>query len=924
MEFTRNLFIGLGGTGQRILLEAKRSIMRANGGQVPPQIQFVIIDTDTSSSLRDSTTGENVVFRRGEYIRLPGDGAVSVAQKASNDGWWPTDCVDWPLPGPGAAAKRMHGRAKLGLSISLVKNKIKDAVSRCRHTNEEGAMDERGGAVSVTIACSLAGGTGGGTWMDVANLVHPTLALGANDKLTGLLVLGDAFDGLPGTRNKNANTYASLRELQWLMEDHLAAKIRNSEYTLGEETLQFPNSKIFTDCFLIMKRNKLGLVVGKPEHIFRGLGRFLFHSAGEHFDKLRANMNNATQNRAYGEDGTTKRMGCFWSIGISELSLEVQSDDERLHMEWAAGLLAELTRPSGEREAIGIDDPSKFLDSIQLQEDDRDDVIDRLFSPADLAAIQKRYFDLPNGDTLDRKGAYEFAMAIQKLCSMRVPGHVRTKAEKQRSLLFQEAEGHLRARRDELLCQVGGIPRARDFFHGLKSLLSELQSMMATEAEEDREKASRRRNAFNKILRGIPKESKGFMWKGGAIANMESIRPDARAWLENEIDVARKQAAAGFYLDLEQTADRIVSEIEAYERQIRLAMDNLRSQASRLKRKERSSFIRVLPPSGRTSAFDQLAVATDFVEHNSETITGKWCSAECDPSEIESAVVAFVAARAHGKADRSIEDWLEDKDQTELNREVEELLGRASPLWHYQKKVVQPDSTTEFILVTADGHQDPNPKLKKSIDALIDPNKYEWSENEGANSLSMIVIENNVPGYALECVSSMARDYFDDNLWYECGSGFHLHKDWRKILPTLAPDREQEERKINWLICQAVGSGGDSPIIKNTGRTWLVMNDLELGHTQEDGRWYHQLDARTYIQAREEVISNRELSSDLNTSWMVERRRIGLDPFMDLLKKHRAQLSDMIDKLRGDDDRKAVYSEDLRILNAAIDSKLFV
>ena len=55
-KVSKNLFIGLGGTGSSTLIQVKRAVMQKYG-QIPPVIDFLIIDTD-----EDVGTGRDVTI----------------------------------------------------------------------------------------------------------------------------------------------------------------------------------------------------------------------------------------------------------------------------------------------------------------------------------------------------------------------------------------------------------------------------------------------------------------------------------------------------------------------------------------------------------------------------------------------------------------------------------------------------------------------------------------------------------------------------------------------------------------------------------------------------------------------------------------------------------------------------------------------
>src|SRR5205823_4632527 len=133
------------------------------------------------------------------------------------DDWWPTNI---PINAINAGAGQVRARGRLALFakskniFAAVDKAIRD-VSLIKASKqmykEDFRISDRGG-VEVYIVGSLAGGTGSGTFLDIAFIARSFLDSLSN--VTGVLVLPQIFASLPGVALVKPNAYAALKEIE--------------------------------------------------------------------------------------------------------------------------------------------------------------------------------------------------------------------------------------------------------------------------------------------------------------------------------------------------------------------------------------------------------------------------------------------------------------------------------------------------------------------------------------------------------------------------------------------------------------------------------------------------------------------------------------------------------------------------------------
>ena len=234
------LFIGLGGTGADMLIRIKNEVKRRmvlptiNGKLVsdtPSNIAFLALDTDKNTTKKTWGTATFDQFGE-EFCSLAiGDIPAIVTQwKTKSEAgveeakWY--DKVDGVAALPGAGGIRQIGRLMLFENVRTVNRRIQEKI---RKITEDGIN-----SVTVVLVTGIAGGTGSGTFLDVAYLARHALEnlnIGSK-KVYGYVVLPDVNLKKGGNEvDLWRNGFASLKELDYWMSpgenEHKAQFVQN-------------------------------------------------------------------------------------------------------------------------------------------------------------------------------------------------------------------------------------------------------------------------------------------------------------------------------------------------------------------------------------------------------------------------------------------------------------------------------------------------------------------------------------------------------------------------------------------------------------------------------------------------------------------------------------------------------------------------
>lgn len=274
------LIIGLGGTGARIAVELKARLEESFGGSgnYHKAVRFVCFDTANENFF---TYQPNYPNRRVDLI--PEQELIRISDVPLHDliqSRETNPAIAAVLPeilhsthiDQGAQQVRRLGRIALIYHYSRVKQKLTDAINDLRHIHVSGKLGEtptheihipESPRLRVYIICSICGGTGSGTFLDMAYLVRHFAA--APIDVVGMLLLPEAFPEIvtTGYARIRANAYAALSDLEYYNQPTVAGQ---SLYriSLYEEDVRVDGPP-FSLCYLAGHASTAGTVGGMAD-----------------------------------------------------------------------------------------------------------------------------------------------------------------------------------------------------------------------------------------------------------------------------------------------------------------------------------------------------------------------------------------------------------------------------------------------------------------------------------------------------------------------------------------------------------------------------------------------------------------------------------------------------------------------------------
>lgn len=383
----RSVYIGLGGTGVKAIAHVKKMYEDVFGDNIPNQIAFVAIDYDVCT-LHDDALPTSMVRDLVPLPNLP-IREIYFANKENGFATWMIPENEKYIPdhlGSGASQVRTSGRLITEMLMPHISSSIHRAIQRvmCLNVLDEEYAVDGDPKIDVHIATSLAGGTGSGSFINVALCVKEMLGPRAN--IMGYGVLHGVFRAMdPGTLatpRVRLNSYSAVIDLDYLQ----SATSLNPVSLNVCGTPRVITVPLFDNFFLIDNVTEYGVAINNVNDLCHHLASNMFHFGGDIGCVLRSGFlfAEAIGGWKHGWYDFIDKKGWVQRLGFCQIVY----DGERL-----AGLYAQKAKIELIRQSLcggsDVDQmAAEWCESNGLgASETHDRLIDVIFSPAEFGNI---------------------------------------------------------------------------------------------------------------------------------------------------------------------------------------------------------------------------------------------------------------------------------------------------------------------------------------------------------------------------------------------------------------------------------------------------------------------------------------------------------------------------------------------------------
>jgi hypothetical protein len=370
-KIKRCLFIGLGGTGMTSLLHTKKMFVETYG-EVPPMIGFLGIDTDGGAYKKDLDSKYGpITLSPNEQLPIRVDDARPIYDVNKEHFTWLPEENLYALSAMtlGAGQVRSNGRFAFTVNHAEVERKVVDmlnAITQANITNNE-KYELLASNIEIHMAFSLCGGTGCGTFINMAYLLKK---LAPQCKLTGYGVLPDVFEAMSssGMAKVKPNAYGAIEDLDWLM--HLdGTQSFYLDYVTGQpqECKERPfNSFIFID-----NKNENGDTYSHVDQLSEMISLAFVTSAGELSTASASVSDNLEKNIREGTMNIENKRAWAAGLGVCEILFRGNDISDIYAIKSAKAIIERLMNSCSDTDTIA----NSWIDSpeVNIRENNGED-----------------------------------------------------------------------------------------------------------------------------------------------------------------------------------------------------------------------------------------------------------------------------------------------------------------------------------------------------------------------------------------------------------------------------------------------------------------------------------------------------------------------------------------------------------------------
>lgn len=792
--FRPTVIIGLGGTGYNTLIRLKKRFIDAYGS-VPPIVRFLSIDTTENAEgtdRADSPRADGQLDHNETYVLQVGSPGNLVGNGTNPhlDEWWPPEIPTQAIIA-GAGQVRARGRLALFARASELYARIRRAVDDVRNIRNQKQMfadqfqvSNRAG-VEVHIVGSLAGGTGSGTFLDVAFMARDIIGSDETSNFTGVLLLPGIFTRYAGVALVKPNAYGALKVIEHLSTTKASFTV---DYGMRQVRVDRPP---FDVVYLVDSINEQGRTVMEQNDLFTLIADGMYVQIGSQIgtDSAKAVDNIKTQIATAGH--VKGRSPQYCSFGVASLTMP---SFDTLVYEDAKRLVNDDLLNGAVPDAEVEEDVQRFIEQNRLREDDADQVIEflseregggQLRFPMSLAQMK---FD------------GQAAAAIKSLHTVH-----RSRAERQIAQaiganfekLREQAVAAINATWESTVNLPNGFTRAERFFEKLQAKLKWYQNMMDSEAKEERGKL--------KALNYKPAEEQ----IGDAVGAFLKREARIRTACEVYAGVADRETELAIRVARLEKAAELYSTLHAHTQSILDSCYRIRENLNASRKQFEQQHLAANNSRGASRLFEQV-VAFDTAAHR-PPITGadfvKWYADQNNASlsqwatlraaEVHDDVEQFVRKCYEPLTSLTMEDILRRSSPDDIAQELKRLDNLAVPLWRYDLgriPVVNQTIINEFYHYGVDDADTTTLKDAKYDAGLPKGNaKPSMVSTRDPRRILLFKVKTGIPLFALADIDDMERAYLDPNKVISN----HIDRRWQD-LPNLIP-RSGDGEALRWF-----------------------------------------------------------------------------------------------------------------------------
>ena len=557
MAIRPSIYVGLGGTGIMAVSHTKKLYEEAYNGveNIPEQIAFVFIDFDLSTP----TDSHLAVDINDDFLSFANVAAAS--PKKLYDVRSQKGEYAWMFPNntrylgnnisDGASQVRTYGRFLTEMIQDNIIQRISNCITRVRNIQALATPVVGNQPIDIHIAMSLAGGTGSGSFLNVAQLIRERFQNQVH--IIGYGVLHGVFRAMDPSGTKTprviANAYSAIMDLDYLM----GASSDNPIHIFLNGRRQDLNSPIYDEFYVIDNETENGRKVDHVDKLCEVVGLGMYVSGGEMVNRVRAGASNTGWHQ--GSYNITPKLGWVQGLGACQVVYKGEELAEIYSLKAAVNLIINLQNTSLDVDNAAID---WAIENYVREDQNFDQLIDSVY--AFNTSINSAPIDIK--DTIS-----DIEQTIENYINSRpqFPNKGFNKEER-----INELKSSLRIKVETLIQAENGVANAKGFLFALN------RNMALYRTEMESERALYEKNVVDQLVvlkeeyRNYEAYAKKIFKSKVTQANMlqDGIGKIAKEILTANLEAERRKIAAEIYTILLAEVNMQYAKVESLDNKL--------------------------------------------------------------------------------------------------------------------------------------------------------------------------------------------------------------------------------------------------------------------------------------------------------------------------------------------------------------------
>ena len=820
-KIKRCLYIGLGGTGMNALLHTKK-VFFDTYGEIPPMIGFLGIDTDSGAYKKSlsSISGEEIALEPNEQLPIYVEDARAVYEVNKDDlSWVPTrNLNDLDKMTLGAGQIRTNGRFAFTAHYKDVANKVKNIINQITNASiiDNDRYELLSNDVEIHVVFSLGGGTGCGTFINMAYLLRNEVP---RCKLTGYAVLPDVFKAMStfGMANVKPNAYGAMCDLDYLMHIGISSEPLTLGYTHGFS--QVVNREPFDAVIFIDNKNSNGDTYAHIDELTEMISLALVTSAGELSTATASVSDNLAKEIRKGTRDIENKKAWAAGMGICELIYR-NSSISRIYATKAAKILIERLFNSCEDTDTIV---NAWIDSpeVNIRENNGNDhVIDFIADRMPKNTIESIDYDEPN------------TAVEQYLISNKIKDEV---IKEKVTALSTRVRTELRKLLINYINKECGISTCINILEGIEAQVDMFLKEMKDEKEQFTDKQPMFRTSVNSAMDDLKAYNKKFFKTRSKLDELdEDVRAEAQKLCICQREITRRDAAIQVFNAVKAMLAEANTKIRNISNCLLAVTKILTSKLAKMQNDVNRN-VQTFQIDLAQSLITSLTIKPEEIQISDfvRTLPGErkiYGFEEYSTEEIENFIMKYTnllhSTKEHQNT--SIDDVINRLTDDDFERIVKQAIGKSMPLLRYNYKGHSPEEQPRdsFYIGVQDkvnSRLAKNDYFKKLVQGTAD---CDFSNIGNTEKIVIYRIIGVLPAYSITSISDCKPDYEN------CKNDCHIDYNWETRMQredfSLMPKREKDDDILDFWV-----KGLIFGLVKNEDGEYKFQSD-EHGDALDD------------------------------------------------------------------------------------------